>query len=140
MRGEALAQPPQHVFLMNNQGSDNENEAGPAKKAARRAPANTARYPPFVNWPVYRGIRTTTHTYAVADTGRWILYDNIADPYQMKNLIEDPAQQDLIGHLDRLIEAWLKQADDPFPYAETKTRIARFTSEGLPDRGPSANG
>ena len=29
----------------------------------------------------YRGVRTLTHTYAVAVDGRWLLYDNVADPY-----------------------------------------------------------
>ncbi len=41
----------------------------------------------------WRGVRTKTHTYArLADGGPWVLYDNKADPYQMKNLVNDPAR------------------------------------------------
>jgi arylsulfatase A-like enzyme len=50
--------------------------------------------------PAYRGIRTATHTYAVFGDGRWCLYDNIKDPFQTKNLIEDPQELNLMAELD----------------------------------------
>lgn len=78
--------------------------------------------------PNYRGIRTATHTYAVADSGRWILYDNVKDPYQLKNLINDPTQKPLMEKLDTLIEAWIKQCNDPFPYQSAITRISTEVS------------
>ncbi len=46
----------------------------------------------------WRGVRTKTHTYArLADGGPWILFDNKNDPYQMKNLVNDPAHKKLRG-------------------------------------------
>src|SRR5215218_2528619 len=39
----------------------------------------------------YRGIRTTRYTYVRDLTGPWLLYDNQVDPYQQRNLIDDPA-------------------------------------------------
>jgi hypothetical protein len=75
-----------------------------------------------VSQPTYRGIRTKTHTYAVALDGRWLLYDNVADPYQMKNLIDDKSQQALIESFDAKIEAWIHSVNDTFPYASAKTR------------------
>ncbi|MEO6982073.1 MAG: sulfatase [Edaphobacter sp.] len=103
MRGESKEES-DHVFLINQEGGHDEANMGP---------------PP----PVFRGIRTKTHTYAVASEGRWFLFDNEKDPLQQHNLLDDPAQKGLINHFDGLIAEWLKSADDPFPYAEAiKTR------------------
>ena len=48
----------------------------------------------------FRAVKTLTHTYAVAVDGRWLLYDNVADPFQQKNLIADPAQRRLWRRTD----------------------------------------
>ena len=69
--------------------------------------------------PLFRGVRTSRHTYAVADDGRWLLYDNREDPYQMRNLIDDSGYQKLARDLDGVVLDWLKQAEDPFPYEAT---------------------
>ena len=42
------------------------------------------------DWPEWRGVRTQRHTYAKWLDGKEELYDNIDDPYQMKNLVESP--------------------------------------------------
>lgn len=95
MRGSGNFQEPDMVFLMNEQGPANRQE---------------------VNVPTYRGVRTKTHTYAVQLDGRWCLYDNVADPYQMKNLVKDPSQQRLVQKLDAALIAWSKSTGDSFPY------------------------
>ena len=64
----------------------------------------------------FRGVRTLTHTYAVAVDGRWLLYDNVADPFQQKNLIADPGQKALMEKFDGMIRAWQKSTDDKFPF------------------------
>ena len=46
-----------------------------------------AGYGPGTDW---RGIRTKEWVYAYHAAGDWILYDVRNDPYQLKNLIEDP--------------------------------------------------
>ena len=72
--------------------------------------------------PDFRGLRSKTHTYAVARDGKWLLYDNVKDPYQQHNLIEDPSQKPLIDRYNTLIEGWLKEADDPF---DLQTALAK---------------
>lgn len=120
------------VFLMNQSGGKAEAEAGaigaaPANlslqgkssgdsdrpAAAVERDGNGGGYAP----PNFRGLRSKTHTYAVAYDGRWVLFDNVNDPYQQNNLIDDAAMKPLIDHFDKLIANWLKQADDPFDYA-----------------------
>jgi len=76
--------------------------------------------------PIFRGVRTATHTYAVADSGRWCLYDNVKDPFQKTNLVKDPNQQALMARFDTLIAAWLKSSADPFDINAARTRISTF--------------
>ena len=96
MRGEGSFPEPEMVFLLNEKGPDDRMEA---------------------NVPAYRGVRTKTHTYAIQLDGRWCLYDNVADPYQMKNLVKDPASKALIEKFEAALQAWSKSTGDDFPYA-----------------------
>lgn len=95
IQGKSSGPSPEFVFLMNDQGPPDRQE---------------------VNVPGYRGVRTKTHTYAVQLDGRWCLYDNVKDPYQMHNLVQEPSMQPLIHRLDAEIMKWMKSTDDPFPY------------------------
>ena len=100
MRGEKISFP-ESSFLMHIQ---KENASGGENNPA----------------PLFRGVRTDTHTYAVADDGRWCLYDNREDPFQMHNLIADRAK--LASDLDGVVMDWLKKSRDPFPYDETRKK------------------
>lgn len=97
MRGDRSMHTPEMVFLMNEQGPATRQE---------------------VNVQTYRGVRTRTHTYAIQLDGRWCLYDNVKDPWQMHNLIRDPSQQALIHELEAALIAWSKSTGDPFPYSK----------------------
>ena len=70
--------------------------------------------------PIFRGVRTERYTYAVGEDGGLCLFDNVADPYQMKNLIADPEYAALREELRGRLKRWLKRAGDPFvlPAAE----------------------
>lgn len=92
LRGEPLDEP-EHAFLMH------QNVKG-------------------VDVPIYRGIRTTRHTYAVGDQGRWLLYDNHEDPYQQHNLAKDPSRFDVMRELDGEILNHLRRAEDPYPFEQ----------------------
>ena len=96
IRGEKISAP-KSVFLMHIQ-----------KLRASWGSGNPA--------PIFRGIRTDRYTYAVAEDGRWLLYDNQEDPYQHHNLIADLKQTKLMHDLDGEVMGWLKKASDPFPY------------------------
>ena len=67
--------------------------------------------------PLFRGLRTSRYTYATADDGRWLLYDNQEDPWQQHNLVTDKSREPLMSELDGLVLDWLKQASDPYLYA-----------------------
>ncbi len=62
----------------------------------------------------YRGLRTRRHTYVRNTAGPWLLYDNEADPYQMRNLIDAPAARALRDELDHYLGCRLQALGDPF--------------------------
>ena len=133
---------PEMVFLLNHvvgeaegftgSGAEHVGPGGHARPEGRGGRRREGEGPggtlEFVNLPSYRGVRTKTHTYAVTLTGRWLLYDNVADPYQLKNLVHDPAQLPLMEELDAAILAWMKSMGDDFPYVENTERYSRFPS------------
>ena len=104
MRGEKITSQ-EVVFLMNDTGKPGTQE---------------------IFQPGYRGARTLTHTYAVMATGRWCLYDNAADPYQLNNLIKDPAQAPLIQKLDAMIQVWMQKTGDNFPYKQALGKYSNY--------------
>jgi arylsulfatase A-like enzyme len=109
------------VFLMNQGIERNEQDASNtgvgSPKESQVMEGNGGGYAP----PDFRGLRSKTHTYAVANDGLWLLYDNVNDAYQQNNLINDPAQKQRIEYCNTLIAAWLKKADDPFDFKTAVT-------------------
>ncbi|KAA9035642.1 sulfatase [Ginsengibacter hankyongi] len=75
---------------------------------------------PFGEWArvrggkEYRGIRTPQYTYVRDLNGPWLLFDDANDPYQMKNLVNNPGYTLLQHHLDSLLAEKLKVANDKF--------------------------
>jgi arylsulfatase A-like enzyme len=62
----------------------------------------------------YRGVRTTRYTFVRDLSGPWLLFDNEADPYQQRNLANDPAHAELQAKLDAQLKDKLKRAGDEF--------------------------
>ncbi len=66
------------------------------------------------NWPEWRGIRTERYTYVKWLDGKEELYDNVEDPYQMKNLAESPKDLPLLHALRIRLAELLADAHDEF--------------------------
>ena len=66
----------------------------------------------------WRGVRTAQHTYACNVDGPWVLYDNRADPYQLVNLVDEPAARPVRDALEAELADWMKRFDDPLLDAE----------------------
>ena len=62
----------------------------------------------------YRGLRTRTHTYVRDLSGPWLLYDNLADPYQQTNLVNTPAAHELQAGLEEQLNQLLDRYGDEF--------------------------
>lgn len=62
----------------------------------------------------YRGVRTARHTYVRSLIGPWLLYDNLIDPYQMHNRVNDPNLAEVRTALEHELASWLARLDDDF--------------------------
>ena len=62
----------------------------------------------------YRGVRTRRHTYVRDLGGPWLLYDNALDPYQARNLANDPGAGEIRGALDETLFRKLEERGDEF--------------------------
>lgn len=61
----------------------------------------------------WRGVRTKRYTYARWLNGEgWVLYDNLADPYQLNNMIHDKLAEPLKHELEEELQLWMKTTDD----------------------------
>ena len=90
------------------------------KKEDDRKASLVACIQPFGQWnrsrggKEFRGIVTKTHTYAKDLNGEWLLFDNIADPYQLNNLIGNPDYNSISKNLEALLAEQLNSLDDAF--------------------------
>ena len=66
----------------------------------------------------YRGVRTARYTYARDLNGPWLLYDNQNDPYQLNNLVDNPAYAEVREELEGELVTLLQQTGDEFKEAD----------------------
>jgi len=64
--------------------------------------------------PEWRGIRTERFTYVKTLQGPWLLYDNLRDPFQLHNLVNDPDYSKLQDLLEQELQQWLQRTKDEF--------------------------
>ena len=65
--------------------------------------------------PLFRGVRTAGYTYTINENGPLHLFDNVEDPYQLKNLATLPGYEEIRGGLHQRLMTLLAEAGDPFP-------------------------
>jgi len=83
------------------------------------------------DFKAYRGIRTSRYSYVRDSDGPWLLYDNVADPYQLTNLIDNPAHGDLRERLDAELRARLaKNNDSVMPKEEALAKWGYTVGKG----------
>jgi arylsulfatase A-like enzyme len=79
---------------------------------------------PFGNWDrsvggkEYRGLRTARYTYVRDLAGPWLLYDNDQDPYQLDNVVNQPAYAQVEVVLERQLSDKLAAIGDQFQPGE----------------------
>jgi len=79
----------------------------------------------------WRGVRTARHLYARTESKPWLLYDLQADPYEQRNLADDPASAPLRGELEAKLAAWMARTGDAWTFnsrhpVDDKGRLYRF--------------
>jgi hypothetical protein len=66
-------------------------------------------------WPEWRGLRTKQHTYVKWLSGAEELYDNQADPFQMRNLYDGRGAPAVMEKLRGRLRDLLRESHDDFP-------------------------
>lgn len=69
-------------------------------------------------FPEWRGVRTNRYTYISRQDGPWMLFDNLEDPYQTNNLIENTPFRSIRRRLEKELDHWLQQTGDTFSSPE----------------------
>ena len=64
--------------------------------------------------PFFRGVRGKRYTYTVGTKGESQLWDNLTDPLQQKNLLADPAFEEVKKKMRGELDGWLAKAEYPF--------------------------
>ncbi|MCE5258806.1 MAG: sulfatase [Chloroflexi bacterium] len=64
--------------------------------------------------PEWRAVRTSRYTYARNLAGSWLLYDNLTDPYQIRNLVAGRKYAGLCSELEHELRIWLARTHDEF--------------------------
>lgn len=88
--------------------------AAPAESALLACYHPFGEYHRTIGGREYRGLRTATHTYVRTLEGPWLLYDNVADPYQQQNMINRPEVALLQEALDQALKTKLSDLGDEF--------------------------
>jgi arylsulfatase A-like enzyme len=64
----------------------------------------------------WRGVRTDRYMYARSRQRSWVLYDLERDPYERRNLVEDPAAATVRASLEKRLNSWMKSTGDSWSY------------------------
>jgi arylsulfatase A-like enzyme len=64
----------------------------------------------------WRGVRTDRYVYARYEDRPWVLYDRKEDPFELNNLVNDPAARKIAATLDARLSAWMKSTGDSWKF------------------------
>jgi arylsulfatase A-like enzyme len=79
----------------------------------------------------WRAVRTAQAMYARTEAGPWVLYDLQNDPYELKNLADDPAHATLRERMEAKLADWMRRTGDSWALnsmerVEDAGRLYRF--------------
>ncbi len=76
-------------------------------------PRGSDQYPTYQGRKMqYRGVRTDRYTYVKTIKGPWLLYDNLVDPFQLKNLIDNPDMREIREELETMLVEHMNRIGD----------------------------
>ena len=84
----------------------------------------------YVPWPGWRAIRTKQYLYARTKDKPWLLFDMAADPWQMKNLVDDPSKQPLVKEWDNRLAAVMHETGDSWDLKATTGDLGNWVPGG----------
>jgi arylsulfatase A-like enzyme len=64
----------------------------------------------------WRGVRNHRYMYARSKRQPWVLYDLQQDPYELKNLADDPAARGIRDEMEKELAGWMERSEDSWDY------------------------
>jgi arylsulfatase A-like enzyme len=64
----------------------------------------------------WRGVRNDRYMYARSKRQLWVLYDLHRDPYELKNLVDDPAARKIREQMEKELAEWMERSEDSWDY------------------------
>jgi arylsulfatase A-like enzyme len=64
----------------------------------------------------WRGVRTDRYMYARFESKPWVLFDLVSDPYEMNNLVADPAARKILAQMEARLQASMRGTGDRWDY------------------------
>jgi arylsulfatase A-like enzyme len=64
----------------------------------------------------WRGVRTARYMYARVEDAPWVLYDLQEDPYELRNLVDDPAASQIRDEMEQRLTAWMEKTGDSWDF------------------------
>ena len=96
------------------EGEDMSNLVFDPKEIADRSVLYMSVAPIVGQGDAHRSLRTSQYTYVRNLQGPWLLFDDQQDPWQLNNLIDDPAYASLQEQLDAELQNHLNRIGDDF--------------------------
>jgi len=84
----------------------------------------------YVPWPGWRALRTRQFMYARTKDKPWLLFDLAADPWEMKNLVDDPSKQSLVKQWDDRLVAVMRETGDSWDLKATTGDLQNWVPGG----------
>ncbi len=94
----------------------------------------------YVPWPGWRGFRTRRYMYARTKEKPWLLFDLPNDPWEMNNLVEDPAKRALVEEMDERLEKLMRDTGDSWDMKAHSGDLKNWVPGGAKQRAQSRLG
>jgi arylsulfatase A-like enzyme len=94
----------------------------------------------YVPWPGWRALRTRDLMYARTAEKPWLLFDLSKDPWQQKNLVDDPASQALVKQMDARLTAIMKETGDSWDIKADSGDLKNWLPGGGKQQGQASLG
>jgi len=85
----------------------------------------------YVPWPGWRAIRTRDLMYARTVDKPWLLFDLSKDPWELNNLVNDPANQALVKQMDERLSGLMKATGDSWTLTTTCNELHNWVPGGV---------
>jgi arylsulfatase A-like enzyme len=73
----------------------------------------------YVPWPGWRALRTRQYMYARTKDRPWFLFDLENDPWERKNLVDDPSRKTLVQEFDDRLARVMRETGDSWDITAT---------------------